>query len=41
MSPFNMSYQGLSAIDNGHHGYGHSDAHVCQTNQLQHWPNRS
>jgi hypothetical protein len=29
MSPFNMSYQGLPAIDiHGQHGYGDSDPHV-------------
>jgi hypothetical protein len=41
MSPFNMSYQGLPAIDiHGQHGYDDSNPHVS-TKQLQHWPNRS
>jgi hypothetical protein len=42
MSPFNMSYQGLPAIDiHGQHGYGDSDPHVRSILPMPHFQSRA
>jgi hypothetical protein len=42
MSPFNMSYQGLPALDmHNQHGYGDSDPHVRSAHAMQRFQSRS
>jgi len=42
LTPFNMTYQGLPAVDmHAHHGYNDSNPHVCSTRAPPQWPNRS